>query len=253
MIELALAFLGGLAGVGHCLGMCGPLALLVTARTQGHAGRLLGRQFVYALGRVSTYVTLGAFAGYLGWKLLRTAPTALHVQAILAVVAGVALLVQGVLASGLWRPRWLQGVGSCGPLSAWRTLLQEGRLGPLYLAGSLNGLIPCGLVYAFLALAGSTGSLFRGALVMLAFGLGTVPALAAAGVGGSLLRPNVRLRLVQVAACCVLLTGGWAVARGATQLWNHQTAPRCPLCAGALDAQPGGGQQPAEQVAQDDE
>jgi sulfite exporter TauE/SafE len=192
----ASLFVVGLAGsLVHCVGMCGPFVLgqvmgdveRAPARSYGEWQRLAGAALApYHLGRLTTYTLLGALAGsatalfattsLFGWLsggLLVAAALLMTVQAL-----GLALGGSGPLASVLMRV--------AGPLSAARGTVAR------YGLGVVLGFLPCGLLYAALAAAGGTASAIDGALGMAAFGLGTVPALVAAGWGGLLMRRRLR-------------------------------------------------------------
>jgi sulfite exporter TauE/SafE len=111
------------------------------------------------------------------------------------------------------------------------TYLRSPGVGNVFLAGVFTGFLPCGLVYGFLALACSTASLAAGAATMAAFGLGTVPLMVLTGAGTSLVSVVTRVRLLRLAAWCVLLAGVISLARGAVALAAEPSAPAaCPLC-----------------------
>jgi sulfite exporter TauE/SafE len=219
--------------------MCGGFALLLGGNRLGLAANLW-RQAVYGLGRVGTYTAGGAVAGYGGWRLGTLVAPAVNAQAVLSVAAGVLLILQGLSAAGLLRWRILTGGLSCAGLASFAALLRARPLWQVLAAGALNGLLPCGLVYAYLALACSSGGLLGGATTMALFGLGTLPALALVGSGGAMLGVALRRRVFQVAAWCVVLTGILAVARGLSFSAGTDAAEpvRCPLC-GALDSNKG--------------
>lgn len=232
--ELPVIFVGGLLGGAHCIGMCGPLALTLGSGSRS-AGDNMRRQLVFSVGRLFTYSFLGIAAGVGGMWLSGHSRALVLSQSWLAIFAGVALVVMGLATAGLL-PRVVSGrLGSmpCGAAQGLKSFLTAGRLSAVLLAGVFTGFIPCGLVYAFLAKALSTGSVAWGGLTMLAFGLGTIPLMVAAGTGFSLLSINWRARVFQAAAWCVVLTGAITIARGASQLnppEGQATAP-CPLCA----------------------
>jgi sulfite exporter TauE/SafE len=95
-----------------------------------------------------------------------------------------------------------------------------------------TGLLPCGLLYGMLTLAAATHDVSRGLLTMAAFGLGTVPALLVAGLGGSILGLAARRHLHTFAAWCLVLTGCVSIARGAGYVHFGDAEPAgCPLCA----------------------
>ena len=237
MIELPLLFMAGMLGSSHCLGMCGPFALAVGS-VSPHWRSNLWRQSWYTTGRVFTYAVLGAAAGFGGLRLTKAWPGAVNVSAILAIVAGLFLIYQGLLAAGVIRKRGVGEGSGCLAGSMLRTLLRARGTKEVFLAGLFTGLLPCGLLYGMLALATSTSDLGQGALVMIVFGLGTMPAMVAAGVGGSLLSVTMRRRVYAMAAWCLVLTGVVSIARGAGYLEiQGRPAPGCPLCTPGNQAQ----------------
>ena len=233
MIELPLIFFGGLVGSAHCLGMCGPLAVSLAASTPAGAS-LMQRQLVFSLGRIFTYSFCGAAAGLGGAWLSEGSRGFILSQAWLAILAGALLILMGLVTVGLL-PKLTSNVLSgipCGAATWLKTFLTSGNwAGPL-LAGLFTGFIPCGLVYAFLIKAGSTGSVGLGWLTMAAFGLGTVPLMVLVGYSGRFLSVANRSRLFQIAAWCIIVTGAISIVRGVSQLDSSslsETAP-CPLC-----------------------
>lgn len=235
MMQWALLFVGGLLGSSHCIGMCGGFALALAAGSKGW-GANLQRQFAWCLGRVFTYAVGGAAAGYGGWRLASQFRPLVNVQAGLAILAGVLLIAQGFISSGIIRPwQWTKRHGSClygGPLAS---LLAAPGLKNAFLSGVANGFLPCGLVYAYLALAASSGGLAPGLLSMTAFGCGTMPVMILVGSGGSLLGSISRQHVVRVAALCVVLTGVISLTRGIGALpaaigAERAETLRCPLC-----------------------
>ncbi len=223
---------GGLLGAGHCLGMCGGFVLTLGSVPSPWQHNWQ-RQLVYAAGRVATYSLGGALAGFGGWQLSRESWMLVNTQALLSIVAGALLIVQGLFAAGLLRlPSRFFGSGPCMAATAFAGLLRAPGLGPVFVAGVVNGLLPCGLVYAYWALASSTASMGQGALTMALFGLGTIPALVLAGLGGSLLQLGTRRFLLHTAALCLTLTGLLALGRGLgfLDLGGPAADPACPFC-----------------------
>jgi sulfite exporter TauE/SafE len=153
-------------------------------------------------------------------------------QAGLAVFAGVVLLIQGFWSAGVL-PRLPLKTGGAGCLSAkgFAILLNAPGWWTVFLGGMANGLLPCGMVYAYLALAAGSGDMLEGTLTMALFGLGTVPALLLVGSGGSLLSLTRRRHLVRAAAWCVVLTGVLSLARGLSAFSSPENHPeKCPMC-----------------------
>ena len=234
MIDLPLIFIGGLLGSAHCVGMCGPLALMISSS----AGRLTAsfrRQAIYSAGRIFTYGCCGATAAFASAWVTAQTRSLVAVQAWLAIVAGGLLVVVGLASTGIlprWNVRFLRNA-PCHAAQAIKTLATAPDSLSLFLAGVATGFIPCGLVYAFLLKAGSTGSIGLGALTMILFGLGTAPLMIFVGIGGSLLSMSTRAHVLKLAAWCVVIAGIVTIVRGATQI--HPTAGRatapCPFCA----------------------
>ena len=224
-------FLGGLLGSAHCVGMCGGFA--ISLGLAGKSWKLnLGRQLLYGLGRVFTYTVGGVLAGYAGSRFASLLPSVTHAQAILCLVAGALLIVEGLSAAGMLGAV-KGGEGECclsGGL--FGALLRATRLHSVFLGGVINGLLPCGLVYAFLALAGSSRQPIEGGRIMLIFGLGTLPVLALVGVGAGQVSISLRRKLLTLAAWCVVLTGLLSLYRGYVfyQASAADNDPGCPLC-----------------------
>lgn len=228
-MQLILVFIGGLLGSSHCLGMCGGFALSIGSSSSGMFANLQ-RQLVYSLGRLATYSFAGAMMGFGGWRLAQTLPL-VAVQATLAILAGSLLIVQGLYATGLVRRRRGALHKGCAT-SIFGSLLTGPDLKSMLLAGMLTGLLPCGLVYGFLALAGSSGSLRHGLATMVAFGLGTVPLMVLAGCGGTAINVTARRCVFRAAGWCVVATGVLSIYRGLGFLpWITGAAyAGCPYC-----------------------
>lgn len=247
MIELPLVLVGGLLGSAHCLGMCGAFALLIGAPARSWSNNL-ARQVVYSAGRIFTYSALGAAVGYGVLRMADGLGRWVNVPATVAIVAGVLLVFQGLLATGVIRRgmSWLRHALSIqSPSSAATspglgclvggmvgTFLRDRRWSSVFLAGVLTGLLPCGLVYAFAALAASTSDPMLGAATMAAFGAGTVPMMVLAGTGAQLLSLAGRQKMLTIAAWCVVLTGALSIARGVSflQVGDKPQVAGCPLC-----------------------
>jgi sulfite exporter TauE/SafE len=201
------AFILGLAGSLHCAGMCGPLAIALPHPGRGMAGFVAGRLF-YQLGRLVTYMALGAAFGLLGRSLILAG-----VQQWVSIGAGL-LILSGLVAS-LW-------AGTSVPLNQWVARvkgwlgwwLQRRTLGSLAVLGLVNGLLPCGLVYAACAGATASGDAGKGLLYMGIFGLGTVPMMLGLSLGGQVIPMAMRLRLQRLIPVSLGLVGVLLVLRG---------------------------------------
>jgi uncharacterized protein len=207
VISLWSAFVLGLAGSFHCAGMCGPLALALPVTGTTASGFLVGR-LVCQLGRIITYCVLGLLFGMVGRALWLTG-----IQHWLSVTLGVALLL-GLLASrrlGLWNP----ATALIGKFTSRMSgLLHRRSYASLAVLGLLNGLLPCGLVYAACAGAAAAGGPLAGAQYMAAFGAGTVPMMLAISLTGKLLPVPLRLRLRKAVPLSVILVAALLILRG---------------------------------------
>ncbi|HSV30306.1 MAG TPA: sulfite exporter TauE/SafE family protein [Candidatus Omnitrophota bacterium] len=226
--ELVMVFLAGLAGSFHCVGMCGGFTCALAVAAPARA-TMIARHLAYNGGRVITYAFLGALAGAFG-RVVCTADgvtavlPAEQLQRLLAVAAG-GLMV--VMAAGLlgMRRRWGPKGFDLGPVAAMLRplLVAPGPTGSLAL-GVVNGFLPCPLVYALVAKAASGADAATGAMTMLAFGLGTVPALAVIGGLGRYAGPAALRRGVAVAGWFVLALGIVTIGRGVLPILHGHAA-----------------------------
>lgn len=192
MTPYLLIFLAGAAGSMHCIGMCGGFACAIGGDARGPVASVL-RHLVYNLGRLSSYAFIGALAGYAGLMLVGLAgdsSAASAAQRALAAVSGLLMIYIGLQFLGLFktaRAQW-QWSGIETLAQALRKLVRAPGLSAPLALGVLNGLLPCPLVYAFAAQAVAGGGPLQGLLIMVAFGLGTFPAMLAMGGVGIWLR-----------------------------------------------------------------
>ncbi|HEX8010593.1 MAG TPA: sulfite exporter TauE/SafE family protein [Casimicrobiaceae bacterium] len=214
---LISAWLFGALGGVHCLAMCGGFAAAAAARdgAQGSSGpvplrpaaAIVRHQLAYHVGRVLTYAALGAVFGTAGAAVLNVA-VLLPLQRTLYVVANLLLLLLGAsIALGTPRALGLQRAGAKlfgAVLPALRPLLARSGVSGRIALGLVWGFVPCALVYGVLPLALFAGGAWQGALVMLAFGAGTVPTLAAAGLALRLPRRALGARWRYLAAATVI-------------------------------------------------
>jgi sulfite exporter TauE/SafE len=216
LTQLGSAFALGLAGAGHCLGMCGGIAAALNLGGQRNSAVTLS----YHGGRIASYTALGALLGFAAGSIDISAWTL-----GLRYLAGVLLIGMGLSIAGwwhgmarleragavLWQPvqklssRWL-------PVRHWR----QG-----FALGLCWGLMPCGLIYSSLAWAATAQSAAASALMMLCFGLGTLPAMLATSLGADRLQGFLRRRgLKLVIAVLLLISGAWTLYQTAAH-GNH--------------------------------
>lgn len=223
---LLLIGLGGLTGAGHCLGMCGGFALRL-GLMPGSRLRLWMRQLIYGLGRVFAYVFLGILVGAAGQRLGVLLPSLITFQAWLGIAAGLVLIVGAMASFGLlfWpaKPRSV-----CVWADFFGLLLSSARNTHVLLGGMVNGMLPCGLVYSYLALAASTADPLQGGLLMAVFGSGTILPLAVFGFVGGHFPVHWQMSLRRVGAWCMLLTGLITLLRGSISLYApDHSGPGC--------------------------
>ncbi|MEJ2602793.1 MAG: sulfite exporter TauE/SafE family protein [Gammaproteobacteria bacterium] len=214
---LVAAFLAGLFGSTHCLAMCGGIAgwLGLNTAVKGAAGRS-GFAIAYNGGRVTGYLALGAIAGFAG----ATSGGLLGIRQwgpLLRLVFGLVIVLIGLQLAFGWNPlRRFEAWGARG----WRRLAPlTGRLLPAttplhaFALGVIWGWIPCGLVYSVLLAAAVSGGASQGAVVMAAFGLGTLPSMLLATGGAARLAGLTRRTGVRrLAGALVILAGLWTMA-----------------------------------------
>jgi sulfite exporter TauE/SafE len=209
----------GLLGGGHCLGMCGGLmGALTMAIPVEQRGRRLQLLLAYNLGRILSYACAGLLLGLGGWALANS-PAAMALR----IVAGLLLICMGLYLGGWWSG--LTRIEALGR-GLWRhiqplakRLLPVTSLPRALLLGALWGWLPCGLVYSTLLWAASQGSAIDSALLMLAFGLGTLPVLIASGLAAQRLNQLLRQRSVRMAGGLLVIVFGLWTLPGPHQAW----------------------------------
>lgn len=244
-------FVASLAGSMHCAGMCGALATVSCAGCS-RAQQQLGAIGAYHLARAATYALAGAICGSVGGALdLGGGLVGVHrlagvVAGAAVVLAGVALLMRhGGFGNRARAPRAVERLLASGHRAAMGVApLPRGAM-----IGALSVMLPCGWLWAFLAVAAGTGTWIGGALAMVAFWAGSVPVLSVVGVGagrvGALARGRVAV-LMGVAMIAIGMHSAWlAGARSeavearrveVTRATLEQAANEVPAC--CLDEEP---------------
>ena len=186
---LLTAWLVGLLGGVHCIGMCGGVVATLTAglprEERAQIARQLPFQLAYNIGRIGSYTLAGALMGALGAVALELLPLHLAQRVLYGVAAAF------MLALGLYLGGWWQGLTRVERLGAllWQRIEPLGRRfipvrrwWQALAVGLVWGWLPCGLVYSVLIWSAGSGSALQGALLMLLFGLGTLPNLLGIGL-----------------------------------------------------------------------
>ncbi|MFK7698401.1 sulfite exporter TauE/SafE family protein [Pseudomonas caspiana] len=216
---LISALILGLLGGGHCLGMCGglmgALTLAIPKEQRSRRFRLL---LAYNVGRILSYTCAGLLIGLAGWAAANS-PGAMALRVIAALLLiTMGLYLAGwwsgltrieSLGRGLWR--YIQPLAS--------RLLPVSSLPRALLLGALWGWLPCGLVYSTLLWSASQGNAIDSALLMLAFGIGTCPVLLATGLAAQRINALLRQRGMRMAGGLLVIAFGLWTLPGPHQHW----------------------------------
>ncbi|MCL7939777.1 sulfite exporter TauE/SafE family protein [Halomonas sp. ATCH28] len=219
---LAAAFVFGLLGGAHCIGMCGGIMSALTFAvppSMRSPARLSGLLLGYNLGRIASYMVAGALVAGIGTLVALTPEARLALQALAAVM---------LILMALYIADWWKGLLRVEALGRrlWKHLEPLGRrLMPVVKVpqavalGAVWGWLPCGLVYSMLAWSLAIADPWRGAALMGAFGLGTLPALLATGLAARQLGALIRHPATRsLAALSIIAFALW-------QLWTLLPVP----------------------------
>lgn len=227
-MDFLTAFLTGLVGSLHCLGMCGPIVIGLPLHRTSYSRKMI-ESLAYNFGRVFTYGLMGALFGLFG-KGIQLA----GLQQWASIGLGIVLILSAIWPY-LFRQRW--GIArvtdrySGKLVSSLRKLFeldqnrQSASGGRLFVIGLLNGLLPCGLVYVALAGAVNTNEVLSGTLYMMIFGLATIPALFALSLLGNALVMQIRKRYSKLITIFVIALGILFILRG-LDLGIHMISPK---------------------------
>lgn len=202
---ITMAFITGLMGTGHCIGMCGGL---VGALSLSEAGRKDGWRFhlLYNIGRITTYTFIGAVVGWLGSALAYTDQFKLVTRSLL-LASDVFIILVGLGTAGLFSRLKASNLDFPGPMRSMTTAVHSLRKLPPALSalplGLLFGFIPCGYLYAVAITAAQSAEVTTGALMLLAFGLGTAPSLLIFGNATHWVSGHARTWMLRIAGLIV--------------------------------------------------
>jgi uncharacterized protein len=204
------AFLLGVLGSFHCIGMCGPIALVLPLSKNSRIEKFVGA-ILYNMGRIITYACFGLLFGSIGKSV-----AFFGYQQWLSILVGVAIFIV------LFLPKKYSGFTQSNAVTKWlytirswlQKLLTKKSYNSLFLIGLLNGLLPCGLVYMAAAAAIASANLANSILFMIFFGLGTLPAMWSVAFFGNYVSINFRQKIKKIypfimatMACLFILRG----------------------------------------------
>jgi sulfite exporter TauE/SafE len=222
--DLWTIFLVALLGsIGHCIGMCGGFVVAYSTSKIGPDHSKLFQTFahsLYSLGRIVSYMFIGALFGYLGSQISFSMTS----KGVLFIIVGILMILIGISLSG--KLKFLTVIEHSLAQSRifkklFKSVIQSKSLASFFYMGILNGLIPCGLVYFFATAAIASGSALMGAVVMLVFGLATVPALFILGmISGFISQMSWRKYILTVAAVIISLYGLYTGFKGVMMIKN---------------------------------
>ncbi|MBL7856783.1 MAG: sulfite exporter TauE/SafE family protein [Cyclobacteriaceae bacterium] len=203
---LITALIIGFAGSLHCVGMCSPLAMLISGANKQ---RILINQLLYNAGRVITYSILGLFMGLIGVVVSFSG-----LQSMLSIGLGIFIIlvvlfprIEASLSPSLnlFLYRIKSGIGN---------RIKKSTCSSSVVTGILNGLLPCGMVYMALALAVIQDGLWSSVGFMTMFGLGTFPALLAAVYFASIIRKLIPVSWRRIQVTFFVLLAILMIGRG---------------------------------------
>lgn len=202
-----LAFITGLFGSLHCLGMCGPIALALPLGGNSSLGGLLPGRLSYNAGRLISYMAIGVILGLLG-NMLAIA----GMQQYLSIISGVILIIIAIFGFMGW-------ASNSSIVNKWIAKMFKGRfasadVSSMFIIGVLNGFLPCGLVYMAATMALTEANALDAAWFMLFFGLGTFPLMLLVSMSPALLSAKRRMRIKNLSPYIALVMGVLFVLRG---------------------------------------
>ena len=205
----SIVFSTALLGSGHCIGMCGPIVAALSLAKPGRDNGIFFHLF-YNIGRLTTYVLIGVIAGGVGSLLNKTQSFTVVSQGIL-ILADLFVIAIGLRTSGLFKQLYCIHLEIPGSVTIMTRAVGKFQKVPAIAAafpiGVVMGFLPCGFLYAIALAAAGRGSILEGGLIMLSFGIGTIPALFFFGSAVHWLSTKMRTELLRWAGLMVVFVG----------------------------------------------
>jgi len=205
------AFVFGLLGSFHCIGMCGPIAFALPL-DRSSKSKMIFQTFLYHLGRLLTYSLIGLLFGLIGRGLFLSG-----FQQRLSILMGIIMILSVVIPVKVFNQfkitKPLYSV--IGEVKKQLGLyLNKKSNKSIFLIGFFNGFLPCGLVYMALMGAIASSNIFKGSLYMFVFGLGTIPLMTVAVTAGNILKVSLRNKIQKIIPVFVIIIGLLFILRG---------------------------------------
>ncbi len=205
------AFILGLLGSLHCVGMCGPIAFMLPV-DRSNSFKKISQISIYHIGRLISYSLIGLVFGLVGKSLY-----IFGMQQQLSIAVGILMIILVVIPYktigkyNLSKPlnRLVSKVKS-----SLGSALKKKTADTFLTIGFLNGFLPCGLVYMAVFGAIATGSLLEGSIYMILFGLGTIPLMTCAIYLGKFLNQTIKQRIQKAIPVFVVIIGVLFILRG---------------------------------------
>lgn len=211
------AFLVGLMGSAHCIGMCGGFMAALSSQipTFDHESRLftiLKFQLTYGIGKIISYSIAGILCGAITSSIHSLFEIKFYLI-FLRFFAGFMMIIAGLYISNIWRGlTYIEKFGyyfwqKIQPFS--KNLLPINSLGKAFNAGLIWGWLPCGLVYSMLTWAIASASMIKGGMILMSFGIGTLPVLVLTGIAAKNLALLVQHKTIQLISGLALILFGF--------------------------------------------
>ncbi|WP_068545559.1 sulfite exporter TauE/SafE family protein [Thalassotalea crassostreae] len=220
-LDFLSAFLIGLAGAGHCVAMCGGITTMLTSSIAGERKLNFSLLLSYNLGRISSYAIAGAIAGLTGSLAAKSIGD--HIIWLKVIAAVFVILL------GLYIAKWsfllnrVEAIGSylwkyLQPFS--KRFIPVTNIKQALGLGAIWGWLPCGLVYSTLTWSVASADWLNGALIMAAFGLGTLPALLTLASGFAFITTTLRSDIFRTLTALLLIAyGGYSLMIALQQIF----------------------------------
>lgn len=214
MISSAIAgFTLGILGGLHCIGMCGPLILAIPFQSIEPKAKKTIAYILYGFGKTLAYMSLGAIAGFIGTQADQFSPQ----QRYVSIAAGVLLLLTALVPMLMKRSNFQPAVVTKFNVLVNKGIAKQFKNKKLYsfgVIGFLNGLLPCGLVYAAIAAAVAASCVSHSVILMMFFGIATMLSLTVFSLVFQLLPNNTRNSLRKLFPYLIIITALVLILRG---------------------------------------